>query len=364
MITASFIIALLLYGLLSFYTGYNGWVWLKNSFLPHHKLLYITCVSLMAASFFIGRLFSYLPLELMGNVWFVIIGYSIILLPVSNLIVFLLKKKNIKNGIFWTGISVISIFCFIFIYGSFNAWSPKVNTFTITINKKSNYDHLQILVASDLHLGPIVGRNHLQRLVDLSQKIKPDIILLPGDIIDDDVDPYIKMKMGEVMNKLQAPLGIHAVPGNHEYYGDDLDEIKIELEKNGINFMMDEALLIEDDFYLAGRKDLTDQNRKTVKELINKLDRTKPIIMLDHQPYELREAAQNGVDVLLSGHTHRGQLAPANLITSMIYENDWGYLKKQNLHSFVSSGFGTWGPPFRIGSRAEVMVINIEFIGS
>ncbi|TDL34886.1 metallophosphoesterase [Jeotgalibacillus sp. S-D1] len=363
MITVSFIIALLLYGLLSFYAGYNGWIWLKSSFLPLHKLLYIIFISIMAASFFIGRLFSFLPLELVGNVWFVIIGYSIILLPVSNIIVFLLKKKKRKNGIFWTGIGVLSLYFVIFVYGSFNAWSPKINTYTITIDKKSNFDHLKILMASDLHLGPIVGKNHLQRLVDLSEEVKPDIVLLPGDIIDDDVDPYIKKNMGEVFNTMQAPLGIHAVPGNHEYYGNDLDEIILELEQDGINFLMDEALLIEDDFYIAGRKDLTDSNRKTINEITGSLDHTKPVIMLDHQPFELNAAAENKVDVLLSGHTHKGQLAPANLVTSMIYENDWGYLKKQNMHSFVSSGFGTWGPPFRIGSRSEVMVINIKFIG-
>lgn len=83
--------------------------------------------------------------------------------------------------------------------------------------------------------------------------------------------------------------------------------------------------------------------------------------MLDHQPTQLNEALQNGVDVYMSGHTHHGQLAPVNMITNYLYENDYGYLQKETLHSFVSSGFGVWGPPFRIGSQAEVMEMKIQF---
>ena len=132
------------------------------------------------------------------------------------------------------------------------------------------------------------------------------------------------------------------------------------MDKVGIQFLLDEAVLINDQYYLVGRKDLAEGNRETTASLLKDLDKTKPIIMLDHQPRELKEAEKAGVDILLSGHTHKGQLAPANLVTEILFENDGGYLKKQNLHSFVSSGFGTWGPPLRIGSRSEVMVININ----
>ncbi len=96
-----------------------------------------------------------------------------------------------------------------------------------------------------------------------------------------------------------------------------------------------------------------------VYQITRGVDRSKPIIMLDHQPTELNEAEKAGIDLLVSGHTHHGQLAPANLVTGMLFENDGGYLQKNSLHSFVSSGFGTWGPPLRIGSRSEVMVINL-----
>jgi predicted MPP superfamily phosphohydrolase len=91
------------------------------------------------------------------------------------------------------------------------------------------------------------------------------------------------------------------------------------------------------------------------------VDHSKPVIVLDHQPYDLGIAADNGVDLIVSGHTHRGQIAPANLITSAIFENDWGYLQKGSLHSVVTSGFGFWGPPIRIGSQSEIVLINLKF---
>ena len=89
-----------------------------------------------------------------------------------------------------------------------------------------------------------------------------------------------------------------------------------------------------------------DEQRKSIEELIADVDLNKPVIMLDHQPTELDEASKHGVDIIVSGHTHRGQIWPANLITQLIYENDYGHLQKDNLHSIVTSGFGLWGPPF------------------
>lgn len=88
---------------------------------------------------------------------------------------------------------------------------------------------------------------------------------------------------------------------------------------------------------------------------------TKPVILLEHQPYELSIAQQLGVDLMVSGHTHHGQVFPGNLITKAIYENDWGYVKNGDMHSIVTSGFGFWGPPIRIGTRSELISIRVQF---
>jgi predicted MPP superfamily phosphohydrolase len=130
---------------------------------------------------------------------------------------------------------------------------------------------------------------------------------------------------------------------------------------------MDETALIADSFYVVGRKDKASagfgsDRRLPISELIAPLDQSKPLIMLDHQPSDIAKAAENGIDLSVSGHTHRGQMMPNHLITKRLFELDWGYLKKGGLHAIVSSGFGTWGPPVRIGSRSEVIHIEVEFV--
>jgi uncharacterized protein len=348
---------IMIYFLLCFYIGYNGWVWLQSTRLKGKgKKTHMIIMVFLSLSIFIGQAVPWSSFKWISGLWMAILGYSLILLPIANLVLYLFKKK----GIYWMGTGVLTIFTFILIIGSFNAWNPVARQYDITLSQSTDQPNLKIMMASDLHLGPIVGESHLQKLVGIAEKVKPDIILLAGDIIDDHIEPYQEENMGEILSHLQAPFGVYAISGNHDVYGNDLPKLVQEMDKVGIQFLLDEAVLINDQYYLVGRKDLAEGNRETTASLLKDLDKTKPIIMLDHQPRELKEAEKAGVDILLSGHTHKGQLAPANLVTEILFENDGGYLKKQNLHSFVSSGFGTWGPPLRIGSRSEVMVININ----
>ncbi|MCH1624049.1 metallophosphoesterase [Ferdinandcohnia quinoae] len=351
------IVILLLYAALSFYIGYNGWVWLKRSFFFKKKKTYTFIIILLSLSIFVSVFSTWVPLILIGYYWLILVGYSLILLPLANILYFLIRKKGIR----WIGSSVLSIYLFIFIFGTYNAWNPIVRNYSIAIDKNIEREELNILLVSDFHLGSIVGKNHLQRFVDIVDETKPDIILIPGDLINDNIEPFKKENMADIMKKIKAPLGVYASLGNHDYYGNDDEEIVKTMEKLGIKVLTDESIMIEDEFFIIGRNDPTDENRKKMSTLVSGLDKTKPLMMLDHQPTELGIAEDNGVDLILSGHTHRGQVAPANLITNMLFENDWGYLKKGKLHSFVSSGFGTWGPPLRIGSQAEVMMIHVTF---
>ncbi|MDZ5471290.1 metallophosphoesterase [Bacillus sp. 31A1R] len=355
----SFILTLAIYGLICYYIGYNGWAWVKSTKLPRYKKTYIIFIISLSFSFIIGRLLPFQVIEILGGFWVAIVGYSLVLLPVANLFYLALKKK----GVFWIGIVVLSIYLFIFVFGSINAWSPVVREYEVEIDKPSTQEDVKILMVSDLHLGSLVGRGHLERLVTIVDQEQPDIVLVPGDIIDDYVEPYVKKNMGEILGKVKAPLGVYAVLGNHDYYGDDMNPIINEMKKINIRVLQDEFITINDAFTIVGRNDKTDKQRLTMSELFKAVDTSKPIILLDHQPYDLDVARDQGVDIHLAGHTHRGQLFPANLITDRIYENDWGYLKKDTMHSFVSSGFGTWGPPLRLGSRSEVMVINVSFTG-
>jgi hypothetical protein len=124
--------------------------------------------------------------------------------------------------------------------------------------------------------------------------------------------------------------------------------------------------LIDSSFYLIGREDVvmkqfTGKERKTLAEIISAVNSDHPKILLDHTPVKLEQAERNGIDLQFSGHTHHGQIWPANIITNMIYEVSWGYLKKGKTHFYVTSGAGTWGPPVRTGSKSEIVNINVKF---
>ncbi|MDP4164218.1 MAG: metallophosphoesterase [Bacillota bacterium] len=356
----------ILFNVLIFFIGWNVWEWLTISF--HLQNLYIYCfiIVLLSYSFVIGRFSKHLSIfRTIGYIWFGFFQYCLLLLPLADLLIFMIKmtSSSWRIAIFPIGLSVLCLMFIILSYGLFNAYSPIVRKYAITIPKKNaNINELRVAVASDMHFGRLSGVSHLKRLVKIIKGIKPDLILLPGDIIDDEAEPFIDKKMGAIMAELQAPLGVFGVLGNHEYYGGQIPTFIDLMNDINITILTDEVITIGDSFHLLGRKDKTDKNRKSFAQLLEDVDPSYPIIAMDHQPQDLEAAQKCGVDILLSGHTHRGQMAPNHLITKKMYELDWGYLKKEQLHAFVSSGFGFWGPPFRIGSRSEVLEIHIKFI--
>ncbi|WP_077617574.1 metallophosphoesterase [Bacillus sinesaloumensis] len=357
-----FIIAILLftlfYGGMCYLFGYLAWIWLKKSFSFRYKKTYILVLIILSLAIFIGYTTSSTILITIGYFWMTLTGFGLILLPIATLLYFLFKRKKIRS----IGFAVLALYILIFSFGTYNAWSPIVQTYDITIEKAfEQRDSLKILMASDFHLGSIVGKSHLSKFVDLVEETKPDIVLIPGDLIDDYIEPFLDKNMGETLTKVDAPLGVYATLGNHDYYGNDNEKIVEEMEKLGIEILTDEITMLENELYLIGRNDDTDDKRAAIQELVATLDTSKPVIMLDHQPTELEAAKEHGIDLLLSGHTHRGQVFPGNLITNILYENDYGLLKKGRMHSIVSSGFGTWGPPLRLGTRSEVVIINVEF---
>ena len=231
--------------------------------------------------------------------------------------------------------------------------------------KVEGLDQLKIVFVSDVHMGTIIGPRRTNSIVNKINALNPDLILLGGDIVDEDLAPVIRNNLGDSLRKLTAPLGVIGITGNHEYIGGAEPAVKY-LEDHGIRMLRDSSILIDDKFYIVGREDrdkprFSGRERKEIGALMNGIDKSKPLILLDHQPFELDEKEKAGVDLTLSGHTHHGQLWPLNYITKAIYEVSWGYKKKGNTHVYVSSGVGGWGPPVRIGNRPEIVLINLHF---
>ncbi|MDR1415580.1 MAG: metallophosphoesterase [Odoribacteraceae bacterium] len=218
---------------------------------------------------------------------------------------------------------------------------------------------LTLVFISDLHLGHGIGALELARWVDLINAEHPDAVLIGGDIIDNDIRPVEAGGAAEWLRKIQAPLGVYACPGNHEYISGVERSLRF-ISGAGVNVLRDTVVEVGNAFLLVGRDDRSNPRRAALSALLEGRDRSLPIIVLDHQPMQLDEAARAGIDLQLSGHTHHGQVWPISWITSFLYELPHGYLRKGNTGIYVTSGIGLWGGKFRIGTRSEYVVIHLR----
>ncbi len=315
----------------------------------------------------IGRL-----LKVVGSYYVFVFEMGFLLFLVSDLfrLIVSFASGNLERYSLYSGSIVIALIVLLLLIGSRNAWSTVIRKYELDIDKPAHGHKKEwtVAVASDIHLGNVVGRKHIRRLVNRVNAMNPDLILLPGDVIDDSIEPFLRNRMSDLLGQLKAKHGIYAVLGNHEYYGGHVEQYIDEMKKIGIRVLRDETVEIDGALYVAGRKDKTAETadpsgRLEAAELLTSLNLNKPIIMMDHQPTKFAQAAEAGADILLSGHTHRGQFFPNHLFTKRLFELDWGYMRKGLMHVVVSSGFGTWGPPIRIGSRSEIIQLRIKLLG-
>ena len=219
-------------------------------------------------------------------------------------------------------------------------------------------------MAGDIHLSPINDEKFLANIVEKINSLNPDIVLFPGDIVDDKAEVLKRLNIGKSFKKIKSKYGVFASNGNHEFINgvEDADSF---MRENGIEVLRDTMVTIDDAFIISAREDITinnftNKNRKSLESILNGVDRSYPIILLDHTPVKLDHARKNGIDLQLSGHTHHGQMWPGNIITNLIYEISWGYKKVENTQYYVTSGAGTWGPPVRTGSRSEIVNIKVK----
>ena len=272
-----------------------------------------------------------------------------------------------QNFRFRLGIMTIAVVSLIVIAGHINALNTRVKEIALNIPKKVTGNHqMKIVMASDIHLGALIGENREEHLVSIITKQKPDLVLLCGDLVDGDVGAALRKNLGRHFQEIRTPMGVYAIPGNHEYIG-GIKKTLPYLESINIKLLRDKVLVLPNGVQLVGRDDRDNRTmgegtgRKSLNELMTGLDKTFPIIVMNHQPFNLDEAVKEDVDLHLSGHTHHGQLWPFNYMTKAIFELSWGYLKKGNTNFYFSSGFGSWGPPVRLGNTPEVVVFNLTF---
>jgi predicted MPP superfamily phosphohydrolase len=296
-----------------------------------------------------------------GTSWLIIILYLVIIFFVLDIIRItglLPLKQFMFNS--WTGFGTLSlILVALMTAGTVNYHNKKRVELNIAIDKNRDSDKpLKIVTIADLHLGYGIGTKEFRKWVKLINREEPDLVLIAGDAIDNRVKPLYDRNFADVFRELKTKHGIYLAPGNHEYISNIAESIDF-FTKAGVTVLKDTFALV-DNFYIAGRDDRSNTKRKTIAELTASLDKSKPIILIDHQPFHLDEVEKNNIDLYVAGHTHGGQVLPATWITKAIFKLPHGYLKKGNSHFYVTSGIGIWGGKFRIGSRSEYVVINIE----
>lgn len=375
-----FSIFIFIYGLVHYYIGLRGWQflngWLSNSTL---RWYWIILVAFLSISYPLGRFLAHvLPhnsgkiMIVFGSYWLAIMYYLIIILLAIDIIRLIdrwtgILPTTIKNDPTIVGLSVIIAVTAIVIYGAWNANHPVIKDYEVTLNKKSgSLETLQVVVVSDIHLGWTNGLQQMKRMTDMINDLNPDMVLLPGDIVDEGIDLSTEQNIPELLRSLHPELGTYAIMGNHEYISGNADKVEAYLQMAGVAVLRDEWIKFND-FYLIGRDDKSSSYyrgspRQDLTSLMAGIEKDKlPILLLDHQPSDLQTADQAGIDLQISGHTHKGQIWPNNYITRAVFERDWGYLRKNNLQLIVTCGYGTWGPPIRIGNRPEILNIQINF---
>ncbi|WP_288971335.1 metallophosphoesterase [uncultured Ruminococcus sp.] len=391
--------------LLPFYLGVSSYMmfrffyWMKHCnhrfnwlrFKVPFAVVYLFMALSPVIAFLLPKSAVAIVIRRISTYWIGIMLYSLLYVVLFDLLRLIAKHTKLKNTLLFSRGSVISIGSVVVacavatcLYGIFNARNIKVNEYSVTVNKSCGSDkHLKAVLVADLHMGYAIGVGHITNMVEKINQQDADIVIIAGDIFDNSYDGMddpegIKAQLKSIKSKY----GVYAVYGNHDidekilmgftfdWGGKQLNSEKMTnfIKECNIKLINDESVLINDEFYLVGRRDTDkpgteDGTRAEISELTKDLDKAKPIFVLSHEPDELQKTADAGADIDFSGHTHDGQLFPGNLTIGLFWENPCGMIKKDNMYSIVTSGVGVYGTFMRVGTDAEICSVDIDFAG-
>ena len=391
--------------LLPFYLGVSSYMmfrffyWMKHCnhrfnwlrFKVPFAVVYLFMALSPVIAFLLPKSAVAIVIRRISTYWIGIMLYSLLYVVLFDLLRLIAKHTKLKNTLLFSRGSVISIGSVVVacavatcLYGIFNARNIKVNEYSVTVNKSCGSDkHLKAVLVADLHMGYAIGVDHITNMVEKINQQDADIVIIAGDIFDNSYDGMddpegIKAQLKSIKSKY----GVYAVYGNHDidekilmgftfdWGGKQLHSEKMTnfMKECNIKLINDESVLINDEFYLVGRRDTDkpgteDGTHAEISELTKDLDKTKPIFVLSHEPDELQKTADAGADIDFSGHTHDGQLFPGNLTIGLFWENPCGMIKKDNMYSIVTSGVGVYGTFMRVGTDAEICSVDIDFAG-
>ena len=350
--------------------GYVGWrIWHILPFFPPVRWIAVGVLLLFIVCFFTNFIFGLdsrpMPIAItlyeLGNSSVFIGLYLAMLFLVLDMgrLLRLVPRSLLYDSRAGTA-SVAIVMTGLFVYGYLHYLHKERVPLTLTATKTMRPRHRMVMM-TDLHLGYHNRADEFRKWVDSVNREQPELVLIAGDIVDGSIRALAAQGMAAEFRRLKAP--VYACLGNHEYLG-GASQAKKFYQDAGIHLLVDSHALVHlpggDRLLVVGRDDRTNKRRAGLQELMRYSPKGYYTILMDHQPYHLEEAQQCGIDFQLSGHTHYGQVWPVSWIEDLIYEDAFGPLRKGDTQYYVSSGIGIWGGKFRIGTRSEYIVAELQ----
>ena len=285
------------------------------------------------------------------------------------------KCNKICDTAYRSGCIAIIVTVVVIGYAYVNMHHVQVASYTVTppAEKEIRAEGYRIVFVSDLHFGTTMEVQQLETYCRRMQEEKPDLVVLGGDIVDESATLAQLQQAFGTLSQIDSTFGTYYVYGNHDKgrYSQNCDFTEQELQQaiwdSGINILEDDTIMLNQELSISGRMDrsvaaMNGVMRTEASQLLKDIPEEAFHILVDHQPRDMEEAAAAGYDLMLSGHTHAGQMWPVGLITSLFDKSTFNYGKKAygTMHLIVSSGIGGWGYPLRTGKHCEYVVIKVK----
>ncbi|WP_334326069.1 metallophosphoesterase [Gilliamella apicola] len=367
-------IAIIISCSMAVYLGKRWQFWFNFSLTGYYQIVYWTVVIMIGVSIVLSRLS-----ESISTYWLPLILNTVCAVMICSVFVTLIfdigrwiSKKRLKPQLTTKVVYILGI-CSLFYYGHEMAMEPSVVNYQVKIDKRTKVNKLRIVQLSDIHINDMTSFDRIQHMVDKVNQLDADFIVITGDTLDRRLQPFTEKGFDKQFQQFKSKYGTYIIFGNHEYLNikeenNHEQDIINAFKHANMKVLKDDVVHLDNvGITFIGRDDFSssryDIKRASLPDLMVFSNTNKPIILLDHQPHDLDEPANLGVDLMISGHTHAGQVFPINLIEKLIYKNNYGIYKntKQHFTSIVSSGFGFWGPPIRLMTRSEIVVIDVTF---
>ncbi len=306
---------------------------------------------------FLRRKFFIYPIAWTGAMWLGIVGISFSVMVVKRIIDVFLPGYLVQ-----TTIAGLIIIFFLTTYSLYNASLPvRVNEYKVPLDGLPvELDGFSIVHLADLHLSRLKDVQWLQDIVKKVNESNPDLIVITGDLIDESAAHLAVFE--DSLKELKSKYGVIAVPGNHEYYA-GIKTMKDLCRKTGIKLLINEKTTVAGRLDVIGLDDNEGRSFSDPMDIIAPLlansDKSNPAILLYHRPRSFEKAAETGIDVQLSAHTHMGQIPPIDFIVWILFKYRWGLYTYGSSFIHATSGTGTWGPPMRLFSHSEIAVIRL-----